>query len=136
MDAAVGVQDTLLGIQPLHNYYVEVSDESCHKQKYHILCHERLEQSVLVKYVVHRQRHVPCRYRACRILRCSLCLTHCLGQYAFISLCLLSKVNVAIPPSLPLYNKAKRLCFPFFENNGVQLKLDIDDFFLLPGCQS
>ncbi|KXB84969.1 hypothetical protein HMPREF3034_00458 [Prevotella sp. DNF00663] len=41
------------------------------------------------------------------------------GQYAFISLCLLPKVKVAAHPSPPLYNKAKRLCFPFFENNGV-----------------
>lgn len=52
LDVAVGVQDAFPGVQPLHDYFVEVSDESRHKQKHHIQCHERFGQSVLVKYVV------------------------------------------------------------------------------------
>src|SRR5574344_1157904 len=42
-----------MGFQSLHNSFVEVSDESCHKQEYSILCHERFWQSIPAKVIVH-----------------------------------------------------------------------------------
>ena len=42
-----------MGFQSLHNSFVEVSDESCHKQEYSILCHERFWQSIPAKAIVH-----------------------------------------------------------------------------------
>ena len=42
-----------MGFQSLHNSFVEVSDESCHKQEYSILCHERFWQPIPAKAIVH-----------------------------------------------------------------------------------
>ncbi len=52
-DSAGGTQSKFMGFQSLHNSFVEVSDESCHKQEYSILCHERFWQSIPAKAIVH-----------------------------------------------------------------------------------
>ena len=49
----VATQSKFMGFQSLHNSFVEVSDESCHKQEYSILCHERFWQSIPAKAIVH-----------------------------------------------------------------------------------
>ena len=51
--ASCGTQSKFTGFQSLHNSFVEVSDESCHKQEYSILCHERFWQSIPAKAIVH-----------------------------------------------------------------------------------
>ena len=52
-DSAGGAQSKIMGSQSLHNSFVEVSDESCHKQEYSILCHERFWQSIPAKAIDH-----------------------------------------------------------------------------------
>ena len=47
LDSVCGTQSKFMGSQSLHNNFVEVSDESCHKQEYSILCYdEQFSQSV------------------------------------------------------------------------------------------
>ena len=47
LDSVCGTQSKFMGSQSLHNSFVEVSDESCNKQEYCILCYdERLRLSV------------------------------------------------------------------------------------------
>ena len=53
LDSAGGIQSKFKGSQSLHNNFIEVSDESCHKQEYSILCHERFWQSIPAKAIVH-----------------------------------------------------------------------------------
>ncbi len=53
LDSAGGTQSKFMGFQSLHTSFVEVSDESCHKQEYSILCHERFWQSIPAKAIVH-----------------------------------------------------------------------------------
>ena len=48
-----------MGFQSLHNSFVEVSDESCHKQEYSILCHERFRQSIPAKAIVQPLKQPP-----------------------------------------------------------------------------
>lgn len=42
LDSVCGTQSKFMGSQSLHNNFVEVSDESCHKLEYSILCYGQL----------------------------------------------------------------------------------------------
>ncbi len=53
LDATTCAQAKLLCVQFLHDSFVEVSYEGCHKHEDGVLCHKRFWQAIPTKSVVH-----------------------------------------------------------------------------------
>ena len=111
-----------MGFQSLHNSFVEVSDESCHKQEYSILCHERFWQSIPAKVIVHViEDAFLATTKIVEFHDVSCTRLVIVSQYTSVGIFAFPNVKVSIYSPLSLYDKTIRFSFPFLNKDGIQL---------------
>ena len=122
-----------MGFQSLHNSFVEVSDESCHKQAIIILCHERFWKSIPTKAIVHViEDAFLATTKIVEFHDVSCTRLVIVSQYTSVGIFAFSNVKVSIYSPLSLYDKTIRFSFPFLNKDRIQLKLNTVDFNSFP----
>ena len=125
-----------MGFQSLHNSFVEVSDESCHKQEYSILCHERFWQSIPAKVIVHGiEDAFLATTKIVEFHDVSCTRLVIVSQYTSVGIFAFPNVKVSIYSPLSLYDKTIRFSFPLLNKDRIQLKLNTVDFNSFPSSQ-
>ena len=112
------------GSQSLHNSFVEVSDENCHKQEYSILCHERFRQSIpdkTIVYVIEDAFLATTKIVEFHDVSCTRLVI--VGQYTSVGIFAFPNIKVSLYSLLSLYDKTIRFSFPFLNKDGIQFKL-------------
>ncbi len=133
LDSAGGTQSKFMGFQSLHNSFVEVSDESCHKQEYSILCHERFWQSIPAKAIVHViEDAFLATTKIVEFHDVSCTRLVIVSQYTSVGIFAFPNIKVSLYSPLSLYDKTIRFSFPFLNKDRIQLKLNTVDFNSFP----
>ena len=118
LDSAAGTQSKFMGFKSLHNSFVEFSDESCHKQDYSMLCHERSWQSIPTKAIAHVIEDAFIETKKIVEFHDVYCTRIVIvSKYKSVGILDLPNTEVYLYYPLSLYDKTIRFSFPFLNKD-------------------